>query len=53
MVEIVSEEVSDKDRRAAEHAGTDESKPAGLKPVKEVFDKWKLDVTKVLPVPEK
>jgi CheY-like chemotaxis protein len=36
--------VSDKDRRAAENAGTDVyiTKPAGLKTIKEVIDKWKL-----------
>jgi CheY-like chemotaxis protein len=35
--------VSDKDRRAAENAGTDVyiTKPAGLKTIKEVIDKWK------------
>jgi CheY-like chemotaxis protein len=34
--------VSDKDRRAAEDAGTDLyiTKPAGLKTIKEVIDKW-------------
>jgi CheY-like chemotaxis protein len=36
--------VSDKDRRAAEDAGTDLyiTKPAGLKTIKEVIDKWTL-----------
>ena len=36
--------VSDKDRRAAEDAGTDlyTTKPAGLKTIKEVIDKWTL-----------
>jgi CheY-like chemotaxis protein len=47
--------VSDKDRRAAENAGTDGyiTKPAGLKTIKEVIDKWKLGVNKVSPVPDK
>lgn len=46
--------VSDKDRRAAELAGTDEyiTKPAGLKTVKEVIDKWDLEVNKALSVPD-
>jgi CheY-like chemotaxis protein len=46
--------VSDKDRRAAENAGTDVyiTKPAGLKTIKEVIDKWKLGVNKISPVPD-
>lgn len=38
--------VSDKDRQAANVAGTDEyiTKPAGLKNVKAVIDKWKSEL---------
>jgi len=46
--------VSDKDRRAAENAGTDVyiTKPARLKTTKEVIDKWELGVNKISPVPD-
>lgn len=44
--------VSDKDRQAANAAGTDEYilKPAGLKNIKDVIDKWKSEFeTSLLP----